>query len=89
MMKAHALKDTDLDYRLHELAYLNFMASATKQVGKKSKPVYTTFRKFYDYEREQKRTWNRFEHGTDKEKFGTLSRYAEYVKKQKGGKADG
>lgn len=89
MMKAHALKDVDLDYRVHELAYLTFTASATKQVGKKMKPVYTTFRKFYDYKREQKRALERFENETDEEKFGSLSGYAEYLRKQREEKANG
>lgn len=52
-MQAVRLRQVDLDYRNHLQAFLNFSVQAKKSAGKgKSKPVYTRFRKFYDYERE-------------------------------------
>lgn len=52
-MHAVRLRQVDLDYRNHLQAFLNFSVQAKKPAGKgKSKPVYTRFRKFYDYERE-------------------------------------
>lgn len=52
-MKAERYRQVDEDYRMHAMAYLNFAASAKKSAGRgKEKPVYTNFRKFYDYERE-------------------------------------
>lgn len=50
LMKAVRLKQVDLDYRCHLVAYLTKAASAEKPSGKKkTKPVYGTFKKFYDY----------------------------------------
>ncbi len=52
-MEAVRLKQIDADYRNHLQAFLNFVVKAEKKVGKnKSKPVYNTFKKFYDYEKE-------------------------------------
>lgn len=45
-----------MDYRIHAQAYQNFRVRAEKKVGKgKTKPVYTTFKKFFDYEKALKR----------------------------------
>ena len=52
-MEAVRLKQVDLDYRNHLQAFLNFAVKAEKKAGKnKTKPVYTSFKKFYDYEKE-------------------------------------
>ena len=41
-----------MDYRNHLQAYLNFSVKAEKKTGKnKSRPVYTRFKKFFDYEK--------------------------------------
>lgn len=51
MMEAAALREVDKDYRNHLQAFLNFVVKATKKAGKnKSKPVYSRFNKFFDYE---------------------------------------
>lgn len=51
-MKANKLKQIDIDYREHLQAYLNFTVKAEKKAGKnKTKPVYSNFKKFYDYEK--------------------------------------
>lgn len=48
-MKAVALRETDLDYRLHMQAFLNMQVKAKKKNGKyKEKPIFTTFEKFYN-----------------------------------------
>lgn len=53
LMKAVKLKQIDIDYRNHLQAYLNFAVQAEKKAGKgKTRPVYNTFKKFYDYEKE-------------------------------------
>ena len=53
LMEAVRLKQVDLDYRNHLQAFLNFSVKAEKKSGKnKSKPVYSKFKKFYDYEKE-------------------------------------
>lgn len=52
LMEAVELKQFDLDYRNHLQAFLNFAVKARKKVGKnKSRPVYTTFEKFFNYEK--------------------------------------
>ena len=55
LMQAVRLKQVDMDYRVHQQAFLNFAVKAEKKSGKKSKPVYTKFKKFYDYEAEIKK----------------------------------
>lgn len=53
LMEAVRLKQVDADYRNHLQAFLNFAVKAEKKTGKnKSRPVYTKFRRFYDYEAE-------------------------------------
>ena len=52
-MEALYLQQIDKDYRNHLQAFLNFAVKAEKKSGKnKSKPVYSKFKKFYDYEAE-------------------------------------
>ena len=61
-MKAVKLKQIDHDYRNHMQAYLNFVVQAEKKAGKgKTRPVYNTFKKFYDYEKELKKVENKKE----------------------------
>lgn len=53
LMKSTSLKMVDMDYRAHQQAFLNFAVQSKKKVGKnKEKPVYSDFKKFYDYEAE-------------------------------------
>lgn len=79
LMEANRLKQVDIDYRNHLQAYLNFVVQAKKKAGKgKEKPVYSTFRKFYDYEKELDKAKNR----TKKSRFSNLSKF---IKEQKGG----
>ena len=53
LMEAVRLRQVDKDYRNHLQAFLNFAVKAEKKSGKnKSKPVYSKFKRFYDYERE-------------------------------------
>ena len=56
LMKAERYRQVDRDYYDHRLAYLIFAATATKSSGKYSKkPVYSNFRKFFDYDKEIKK----------------------------------
>ena len=53
LMKAAELRNVDMDYRAHQIAYLTFVAKGQKKAGKnKAKPVYPSFEKFYNYEKE-------------------------------------
>ena len=53
MMEALELRLLDKKYYLHLQAFLNFSVRAEKKVGKgKSKPVFSKFSKFFDYEKE-------------------------------------
>ena len=55
-MEAVRLKQIDKDYRNHLQAFLNYAVKAEKKVGKnKSKPAFTKFKQFYDYEKELKK----------------------------------
>ena len=65
LAEAYALKFVDRERDMHELAYLTFAATATKKSGK---PVYKTFKKFYDYEKELERVKNKGHDATQKEK---------------------
>lgn len=52
-MEAVRLKQVDMDYRNHLQAFLNFSVKAEKKTGKNtSKPVYSKFKRFYNYEEE-------------------------------------
>ncbi|WP_304733504.1 hypothetical protein [Dubosiella newyorkensis] len=48
LCEAQALKNVDLDYRIHELAYASNKASLR---DKKGRLIYAKFTKLYDYER--------------------------------------
>lgn len=72
-MEAAQLKQVDLDYRNHLQAFLNFAVKAEKKTGKnKSRPVYTRFNRFYDYEKEVAKVKNK---GGEKSKFAGLSKF--------------
>lgn len=51
LMKAIQLKEVDKAYYIHLQAFKNFQATAMKKVGKKQRPVFSTFDKFFDYEK--------------------------------------
>lgn len=51
LVKSKELEMVDEEYRIHLQAYLNMSAQAKKKAGKKVKPVYTTFNKFYNYQK--------------------------------------
>ena len=52
LMESVRLKQVDSDYRNHLQAFLNFAVKATRGRGRSAKPRYSTFEKFYDYEKE-------------------------------------
>lgn len=52
LMEALELREVDRDYRAHQQAFLNFAVQAKKKSGKnKERPVYSTFKKFFDYDK--------------------------------------
>ena len=56
LMEGVRLKQVDMDYRNHLQAYLNFAVKAEKKTGKnKSKPVFTKFKKFFNYDKAVKK----------------------------------
>lgn len=76
LMQAVRLKQVDMDYRNHLQAFLNFAVKAKKKTGKnKSKPVFTKFKKFFDYEKEIEKAQK-----TDSEK-SKLSGLGKFLKK--------
>lgn len=73
LMQAVRLKRADQDYRVHQQAYLNFAVKAEKKAGKnKTKPVYSTFDKFFDYDKAIRRAKGESE---KQSKFTGLSRF--------------
>ena len=73
LMESVRLKQVDRDYRNHLQAYLNFAVKAEKKSGKhKTKPVYNTFKKFYDYEREMEKAKNA---GKTKGRFSGIGKF--------------
>lgn len=76
LMEAVRLRQVDQDYRNHLQAYLNFAVKAEKKAGKnKTKPVYSRFKRFYDYEKELEKAKN--PGGTQ----GRLSGLSKFLKK--------
>lgn len=60
LMKAAELRNVDMDYRAHQIAYLAFVAKGQKKSGKnKTRPIYPKFEKFYNYEAEIDRVLGR------------------------------
>lgn len=74
LMEAVRLKQVDMDYRNHLQAFLNFAVKAEKKTGKnKSKPVYTKFKRFYDYEKELKKVRN--PNAEEKSRFSGIGKF--------------
>ena len=79
LMEAVKLQQIDKDYRNHLQAFLNYSVKAQKKIGRnKTRPIFTKFQKFYDYEKELEKA-----RGTVK------SRFAEASKFLRGGKTRG
>ena len=72
LMEAERLKQVDMDYRNHLQAYLNFVVKAEKKSGKKTKPVYNKFEKFYNYEKELEKAKN---NGSVKSRFSGIGKF--------------
>lgn len=73
LMEAVRLKQVDMDYRNHLQAFLNFAVKAEKKAGKnKSKPVYSKFKRFYDYESEIKKVTNK---DGEKSRFSGIGKF--------------
>ena len=81
MMKAARLRRVDDEYRTHEQAFLNVAARATK--GKKGRPVYKTFKSFFDYDAAVKRAEKGEKH------FDMLHKVSALMKKDKEKKENG
>ena len=73
LIEAENLKQVDRDYRNHLQAYLNFQATAKKNVGKtKQKPVFDKFIKFFDYDKAIKKVQG---NESNKGRFSALSKF--------------
>lgn len=73
LMEAVRLKQVDQDYRNHLQAFLNFSVKAEKKTGKnKSKPVYSKFKRFYDYEAEIKKVTKK---ENEKSRFSGIGKF--------------
>lgn len=73
LMKAVRLKQVDCDYRNHLQAFLNFAVKAEKKSGKgKSRPVFSKFKRFYDYEKEISKVINK---NDEKSRFSGIGKF--------------
>lgn len=78
LIEAENFKQVDRDYRNHLQAYLNFQATAKKNVGKnKQKPVFDKFDKFFDYDKALKRVQSK------KPEKGRLSALSKFLKERR------
>ena len=50
-MKAYQLNRIDREYDMHLQAWLGVQAGSTKESGKKTVPVFKSFKEFFDYEK--------------------------------------
>lgn len=81
LMKAVELKNVDIEYYIHLLAFNNLRVRAEKKIGKdKVKPVYDTFKKFFNYDERLNEVL-----GRKKSKFENLKNF---LKAKKGGNSD-
>jgi hypothetical protein len=78
LMKSKELQIVDKQYEIHLQAYLNMAASARKPVGKKIKPVYMKFDKFFDYQKQLDRVMGI----KKKSKFDGLAQFISEQKKE-------
>ncbi|MFQ6793849.1 MAG: hypothetical protein ACLRT4_13905 [Thomasclavelia sp.] len=83
LMKSVELKQVDKSYWIHLQAYKNLQVKAEKKVGKnKTRPVYNTFKKFFNYENEINKVLGRTKNKFDK--FKDLKNYMRRKEKQNG-----
>ena len=75
LMKSARLKEVDMDYRIHMLAFLNTAVTATKPVSRKEKPIYDKFEKFYNYEKEITKAMSAEKEQKTPGRFDRLSRF--------------
>lgn len=74
LMKSVELKQVDKSYWVHLQAYKNLQVKAEKKVSKnKTRPVYNTFKKFFNYENEINKVLGRTKSKIDK--FKNLKNY--------------
>lgn len=78
LMKSKEFQIVDKQYEIHLQAYLNMIAQARKQVGKKQRMVYTRFDKFFDYQKQLDRVMGI----KKKSKFDGLAQFIQEQKKE-------
>ncbi|WP_239458359.1 hypothetical protein [Faecalicoccus pleomorphus] len=89
LMQAVELKAVDDAYLIHLQAFKNFEVQATKKSGKRRRPVYDRFSKFFDYDRAVREVLHptaKIENETNK----GLSRLRDFlIRKKKEGEGNG
>lgn len=71
LMEAVRLKQVDMDYRSHLMAWLIRAVKAEKGRGRNAKPVFTKFKQFYDYNAEISKVMKK---KSDKGKFAGIGK---------------
>jgi hypothetical protein len=85
LCQAHRLKNVDEDYRIHEAAFLNNKATLR---DKKSRLIYSSFKKFFDYKKQIREAAGDKPEGKTETLSGPVANYRRYLR-MKGGGANG
>lgn len=83
-MRAYQLKRVDKEYDMHLQAWLNVQAGTTKESGGKTRPVYDSFKKFFDYKKRLKEI-DKMDMGALKPKYSKMASAAVMANKGKEG----
>lgn len=84
LIDAWELSDIDKDYRAAQAAWLNARAQDKKRVGREVRYVYTDFKGFFDYEKQEKQTKkkHRVNEGFEKPGSERLRKLSQFIAKQ-------
>lgn len=80
LIEAYQLRYVDKRLLIHEQAWANQMAKATKKLGSSYESAFRTFKDFYDYDAEKEAVMS----GEAKAKESKIERFAKYMKKKGG-----
>lgn len=81
LIEAYQLRYVDKRLLIHEQAWANQMAKATKKIGSSYESAFRTFKDFYDYDAEIETIMSGV---VKKTKESKIERFAKYMKKKGG-----
>lgn len=74
-MKSAELKQIDRQLYIHEQAFANMLAKATRKSGKHTKSAYRNFKDFFDYEKEIKKAKGEIVEEKVNDRFSDLAKF--------------